>query len=89
MTVALILLCSTIKARLLRYATSALVFSDFRVDPNLVAWNRYAKADGPLLCVARGERAEILAALDAFFQGSRPSACICRAPATLACKRLL
>jgi len=31
---------SSIKMRLLRYATSALVFSDFNVNPHLVAWNR-------------------------------------------------
>jgi hypothetical protein len=31
---------SALQSRLLRYAASALLFSDARVDPNLVAWNR-------------------------------------------------
>uniref|UniRef100_A0A7S3VK24 AAA+ ATPase domain-containing protein n=2 Tax=Dunaliella tertiolecta TaxID=3047 RepID=A0A7S3VK24_DUNTE len=38
---------SSIKMRLLRYATSALVFSDFNVNPHLVAWNRVVLLHGP------------------------------------------
>lgn len=31
---------SEIKQRLLRYATSALLFSESRVNPQLISWNR-------------------------------------------------
>jgi hypothetical protein len=33
--------CSTIKQRLLQYATSALLFADLNVNPSLVSWNRW------------------------------------------------
>lgn len=36
-----------IKQRLLRYATSALLFAERRVDPRLVSWNRVVLLHGP------------------------------------------
>ncbi|GFH31799.1 AAA domain-containing protein, partial [Haematococcus lacustris] len=38
---------SAIKLRLLRYATSALLFAEHKVDPNLVSWNRVVLLHGP------------------------------------------
>jgi hypothetical protein len=37
----------TIKARLLRYASSALLFSDRGVSPQLISWNRVVLLHGP------------------------------------------
>jgi Cdc6-like AAA superfamily ATPase len=36
-----------IKQRLLRYATSALLFSESRVNPRLISWNRVVLLHGP------------------------------------------
>ena len=46
---------SEIKQRLLRYATSALLFSESRVNPLLISWNRGAWTNGAHLsdCGAR------------------------------------
>jgi len=38
---------SEVKQRLLRYSTSALLFSDSEVDPNLISWNRVVLLHGP------------------------------------------
>ncbi|PRW58109.1 pachytene checkpoint 2-like protein [Chlorella sorokiniana] len=38
---------SEIKQRLLRYATSALLFSESRVNPQLISWNRVVLLHGP------------------------------------------
>ena len=36
-----------IKQRLLRYATSALLFAESRVNPQLISWNRVVLLHGP------------------------------------------
>ena len=36
-----------IKQRLLRYATSALLFAETRVNPQLISWNRVVLLHGP------------------------------------------
>ena len=36
-----------IKRRLLEYASTAMLFSDNKVDPNIVAWNRVVLLHGP------------------------------------------
>ncbi|KAL4430726.1 hypothetical protein ABPG75_005982 [Micractinium tetrahymenae] len=38
---------SEVKQRLLRYATSALLFSESRVNPQLISWNRVVLLHGP------------------------------------------
>lgn len=38
---------SSIKQRLLRYSSSALLFAEHNVDPTLVAWNRVVLLFGP------------------------------------------
>lgn len=38
---------SSIKQRLLRYSSSALLFAEYNVDPTLVAWNRVVLLFGP------------------------------------------
>lgn len=39
-----------IKQRLLRYATSALLFSESRVNPRLISWNRVVLLHGVCCC---------------------------------------